>query len=75
MSKYTEDALKELQAYFQSAEVPNRIELGPGTIVTDTKKLINSHLLNIEKNVGKPIAIPFFDRLYRIKEIVEQPSS
>lgn len=75
MNKYSEEALKELQSYFASAEVPSEIDLAPGTIVIDPKKMITSHLLNIEKNIGKPIAQPFFDRLYIIKEIIGKPNS
>ncbi|MBE9598121.1 hypothetical protein [Pedobacter sp. MC2016-24] len=63
--------IEELEAYFSGIDLPQSLDLYPGTRVNDVTKCIETHLvvLKIHGNV-RPFEC-FYDRLIKIKEIIE----
>lgn len=63
--------IEELEAYFSGIDLPQSLELSPGTRVNDVAHCIQTHLvvLKIHGNV-RPFE-GFYDRLIKIKEIIE----
>lgn len=63
--------IEELEAYFSGIDLPPSLELDPGLKVNDVALCIQTHitLLKLHGNV-RPFEC-FYDRLIRIKEMIE----
>lgn len=63
--------IEELEAHFSGIDLPESLELYPGTMVNDVAHCIQTHLtvLKIHGNV-RPFEC-FYDRLIKIKELIE----
>lgn len=64
--------VSDLEDYFSGINLPQKLELYPGTILNDVPHCVATHLnvLKIYGNV-RPYEC-FYDRLMKIKEMVEQ---
>lgn len=62
--------ISELEAFFNSREIPKTIQLRKGEKIVDTKVFLHSHLLTVKANTERTSA-PFLERLIRLKEAVE----
>ncbi|MEQ7801722.1 hypothetical protein ABDJ41_18145 [Pedobacter sp. ASV1-7] len=64
--------IEELEDYFSGIDLPQSLELGPGVKANDVPHLIQTHLtlLKLHGNV-RPFEC-FYDRLIRIKELIEE---
>ncbi|ACU04087.1 MULTISPECIES: DUF6965 family protein [Pedobacter] len=63
--------IEELEAHFSGIDLPQSINLCPGTRINDVAHCVQTHLvvLKIHGNV-RPFEC-FYDRLIKIKEIIE----
>lgn len=63
--------IEELEAHFSGIDLPQSLELSPGLVVNDVAHCIQTHLtlLKLHGNV-RPFEC-FYDRLIKIKEMVE----
>lgn len=64
--------VSDLEDYFSGINLPQTLELYPGTILNDVPHCVDTHLnvLKIYGNV-RPYEC-FYDRLIKIKDMVEQ---
>ncbi|WP_316842357.1 DUF6965 family protein [Pedobacter gandavensis] len=64
--------VSDLEDYFSGINLPQTLELYPGTILNDVAHCVDTHInvLKIYGNV-RPYEC-FYDRLMKIKEMVEQ---
>lgn len=64
--------VEELEDYFSGIELPQSMELYPGTTLNDVRHCVETHIdvLKIYGNI-KPYEC-FHDRLLKIKEFVEK---
>ena len=62
----------ELTEYFETAKLENKgeINLCSGTKIIDLVKFVDSHLETINTYYNKPIAIPYLQRLSKLKSIL-----
>ena len=61
--------LPDLQTFFNSATLPETIELKPGETIINVRQFVKTHF-EVLKNYGdNPNYAPFLDRLLRLKEI------
>lgn len=68
----TKGSVAELQEFFDTTTIKqNHIKLSNFETITDINKFLSSHLSLIKKNIGKYYAIPYQDRLYKFKDIIE----
>lgn len=64
--------VQELEDYFSGIDLPQTLDLYPGTKLNDVKQCVETHL-HVLKVYGhvRPYEC-FYDRLIKIKEMVEQ---
>jgi hypothetical protein len=61
----------ELEAYFETAELPTEYRINEGELVNDVPKFVTSHIRTIKANPGSRANDPFMDRLIKLKEQME----
>ncbi|GGK58920.1 BT4734/BF3469 family protein [Rufibacter glacialis] len=64
--------VEELESFFENASLPSEsIQLLPWEKITDPQQFIRSHISYIKANNGKRSTLPHFERLTRLKAILE----
>jgi hypothetical protein len=64
--------LNELEQFYKTAVLPSwPIELEQGTKIADIPKMIESHFTVLRANPNNKTYEPFFDRLVRLREIIQ----
>lgn len=69
---YTEQDIKEMEQFFKAASLPEEIELFPSQKIMDVPKFIDSHLAAARNNIGKNTFSAFYDRLVKLKELLQK---
>lgn len=63
--------IEELEAYFESVELPENVYLNQATKITDVKKFVSSHILTVKAYGHIRAYGSFMDRLLQLKDIIE----
>jgi hypothetical protein len=63
--------LQQLETFFKTANIPDKIIIDSGTVITDVKKCIDSHVLILKENAGNRAYIPYYDRLMIIYKAIK----
>lgn len=64
--------LDELEEYFKGVDLSkNPIQLDKTTKIVDISKFLDSHFTVLRDNSGNKTFMPFYDRLIKIKELIE----
>lgn len=63
--------LNSLYEYFANNKMPKSITFGPGQFIVDVNKFVTSHLKICKINQGKRHFEPYYDRLVKLKSILE----
>lgn len=72
MKRYSLEALEELIAYLRAKNLPEKIEMEKGTIIANPSLFIESHYAMLKQNYNKTIFEPAFERLYKVRSILEE---
>lgn len=64
------DEIKELETFFAANQIPDTINLTQVERITNTKKMIESHLNYVKANNGNMRFLPYLDRLKKVKELI-----
>ncbi|MGY6561424.1 MAG: DUF6965 family protein [Luteibaculaceae bacterium] len=64
------NSILELENYFNAIELPKRIVLDKCSVITEPKKLIQSHLSTVKANKGNLAYLPYLERLNSLKTIL-----
>lgn len=67
----SEKDLSELEQFFGIAKLPAEVQLDGGTKITDVPRFIESHLEVLRNNNDKPIYEVFYQRLLKLKSLVQ----
>ena len=59
-----------MEKYFSNVRLPATIKRDDGTTVIDLPRLIQSHVLLLQNNIGKDLYDVFYKRLVRLKELI-----
>lgn len=59
--------MKELEAYFATATLPETLDMGFYKI-TNVSKMINSHMALLKANPGNARYLPFWNRLVAVEQ-------
>lgn len=68
-------SIEELEAYFESVDLPENVYLNQATKITDVKKFINSHIITVKAHGHIKAYSSFMDRLLQLKEIIDAQNS
>ena len=60
----------DLETFFASRNLPKQIQLNKGEKITDIKTFVQSHL-HIAKHSPERVAAPFYDRLVKLRGLLE----
>jgi hypothetical protein len=63
-------SVKEMKAYFNSVDLPERIELDGSTIIINTRNFVNRHISMLERNTGNKTFFPYYERLVRFYNLI-----
>lgn len=69
MKDWTEE-IAELEKFFSSASIPEQIRFNDCSMILDTSKFIENHLLVLKSNNGKRSYFQFLTRLKELKKIL-----
>ena len=65
--------LKELEAFFDTAELPKeKVRLNSGEICYDAKLMVESHLQCLRENPGNKNFLPHYERLMTLVNYIKQ---
>ena len=64
--------LDDLIEYFDSVEIPNEVRLSECANILDVRKFINHHIRTLKGNSGVYRFLPYYERLVKLKEIIEE---
>jgi hypothetical protein len=63
----------ELETFFASATLPaHTVKLDACTAISNCKNFIQAHLATIKANNGKITYLPYLNRLFRLKKVLNQ---
>lgn len=65
-------SVAELQQYFTSRELPNRIVLGAGETIIDTKLFVTAQLEGLKAHEQHPLGDAYYRRLIKLKTLLEK---
>jgi hypothetical protein len=68
---YDEDNVKAILHWALTAQLPTQIELSESENILDVQKYIQANIHDINQHFPDPFYNPAIDRLYRLKEFVE----
>jgi len=63
-------SVDELETFFNSAQLPSRVQLNACTVITDVPKMIDSHIATLRANPKKMSFLPYYQRLAALKNIL-----
>jgi hypothetical protein len=66
--------LPELKQFFQQAELPETIRLSDGEMIDNVNLFVTSHISVLENNSGKVRYLPYYLRLLKLYELLNQPT-
>lgn len=66
--KYADKEIQEMEEFFRTVKLPDRIELTPGSVIIDVPSFVSSHLAIMKQKKGVGLFEPFYDRLVLAKE-------
>jgi hypothetical protein len=69
---YTEKDINELEQFFKTVSLPKELQLTPDQKITDVKKFYENHLAAVRANIGKNTFNSFYDRLVKMKELLQK---
>lgn len=64
--------LEEIKEYLSKAELPKRVELQNGMIISNPKKFIESHIATLERNPNNKTFDSFKTRLETFYNLIRQ---
>jgi hypothetical protein len=67
----TSQQIDELETFFAKAKLPKTIQLDAGLVIADIGQFVKSHINVLRLNFEKPIYAPFYDRLQKLKQLLE----
>ena len=69
----TTDQLNELEGFYNQVQLPtDPIRLDDATLIDSPQKFVEGHLEFVKANMMKPrLASPYYDRLFKLKIIIE----
>lgn len=65
-------SLDKLEEYFKTVELPEEIRLSEAETITDVGKFIEGHIKTLRGNSGNIRYLPYYERLARVREIIEE---
>lgn len=72
LDKEQGEKMREMIAFFASAEIPKAMRLSQGAIITDTKKFIDSHVSSIRTYWKKEsLRETYYERLVTFYELIK----
>lgn len=66
--------VESLENFFKKAKLPDQVQLNVCEKITDIPKFIETHLTIIKKQSGKRAYLPYYERLVRLKNKLENIS-
>ena len=64
--------LDDLIEYFDNVEIPNEVRLSECANIVDVRKFIDHHIRTLKGNSGVYRFLPYYERLLKLKEIIEE---
>lgn len=64
--------VEELENYFKSKKLPNKININKYSEIINVQKFVNSHLQFLKGNSGKKTFIPYYTRLIELKDKIDK---
>lgn len=64
--------LDDLIEYFDSVEIPNEVRLSECANIVDVRRFIDCHIKTLKGNSGAYGYLPYYERLVKLKEIIEE---
>lgn len=64
-------SIEELEAYFETADLPEYIYLNEATKIVEVKKFVTSHIITVKAHGHIKAYASFYDRLVQLKEMIE----
>ena len=64
--------LDDLIEYFENVEIPNEVKLSECATIVDVRKFIKYHIKTLQGNSGVYRYLPYYERLAKLKEIIEE---
>ena len=65
-----QETVKRLTSFFESAELPDTIQLKSGALVTNVEQFVKSHLRIAKNNQNKPVFSPYLERLEQLEQLL-----
>lgn len=66
----SQNSILELERFFKDKPIlKGKVELSPCETIIDMEKFIDSHLTLLKLHYDKKIAVPYFDRLIKLKNL------
>jgi hypothetical protein len=56
--------------YFKFSDLPKSIQLNKWTYINDVKKFVINHFNYVNTYMGTDIALPYFDRLIELQNLI-----
>lgn len=72
---YDEESVKHIVHWALTAQLPTQIELSESESIFDVKKYIQANINDINQHFPAPFYNPAIDRLYRLKEFMDNSQS
>lgn len=69
---YDEESVNALMKWAESAQLPKEVVLSEAEHITDTKIYVRANINDIKQHYPDQFYNPAIDRLYRLKEFVEE---
>lgn len=63
--------IANLEKFFNSIELPKTIELSKYEKINDVKLFVDSHIETLKFNTGNNRFLPYYERLLKLKNILE----
>lgn len=68
---YSEQAVTDLTQWFNDKTLPEKAALDVATQIYDVRRFIDANVSDIKDHYPDPFFNPAIDRLYKLKEIME----
>ena len=69
---YDEEAVKAIIEWVRTVQFPKEIILSESERIIDLQKYVHANICDINQHYGDDFYNPAIDRLYRLKEFVDQ---
>jgi len=63
-------SLTDIEAYFNSLELPQSLQLSPQEHITDLRKCVDGHVSMLRARSGNKTFMPYYHRLVKIYQIL-----